>query len=177
MKYVDSLVSSGFTYNKNSKSFIEARVAVSDSEYDLIHKVFYQIIKNYGFLNIEQQQDLKRVKKLMPRFFKDWRHKEIEKEAKNLLLKEAFRLNATGFEDFFPNLKIFLKKLTIQSIFEQLYIALTYSKIIYNIYKLDFVTRIYLEKMSIVFDLLSPFLTQEQITKWQQNIAPKLKRF
>jgi len=28
-----------------------------------------------------------------------------------------------------------------------------------------------------VFELLKPFLTQSQIDKWQQNIAPKLKRF
>jgi hypothetical protein len=80
-----------------------------------------------------------------------------------LLLKELLSLNAAAFLDLFPSLQVFLRKITIQNLFDQFYIALSYSKLIQKIYELDFVTRIYLEKFLQVFDLLKPFLTEVQI--------------
>jgi len=176
MKFVDGIVPNHYLPTQ-TQSTINAKVTVSYQEYLLIQQVFQQILKNSGILNPQQQEQFEQVKALIPRFCHDWRYKELEKQTKELLLKELLSLNATTFLDLFPSLQIFLRETTVQSLFDQLYIALSYSKLIQKIYELDFVTRIYLEKMLQVFELLKPFLTQSQIDKWQQNIAPKLKRF
>ncbi len=173
MKYVDSLVPSQFRPS-NQHAFVEARTSVSASEYAKIEYVFQQILTTSGNLNDEQQEKFREVKKILARFRKDWRYREIEKEAKERLLNEALGLRPNVFEDLFPDLKHFLRRHAFQAIFDQVYIALNYCA---SAYKLDFVTRIYLERMSIVFDLLKPHLTKKQIHKWNENVANKLKRF
>jgi len=176
MKFVDGVVPHNYLQTRTNQT-INAKVSVSYQEYLLIQEVCHQIIKNSGILNPQQQEQFAQVQALIPRFRQDWRYKELEKQIKNLLLKELLSLNAAAFLDLFPSLQVFLRKITIQNLFDQLYIALSYSKLIQKIYELDFVTRIYLEKFLQVFDLLKPFLTEVQIDKWQTHLAPKLKRF
>ncbi len=176
MKFVDGVVPHNYLQTQTSQT-INAKVTVSYQEYLLIQEVFNQILRHSGVLNPQQQEQFEQVKQLMPKFRRDWRYKVLEKQAKDLLLKELFSLNAAAFLDLFPTLQVFLRTLTVQNLFDQFYIALSYSKLIRRIYELDFVTRIYLEKMLQVFELLQPFLTPSQIEKWQQNIAPKLRRF
>lgn len=175
MKYVDSLVS-GQIYTHGQQQFVEGRITVSPAEYMDIEDVFQQIINTYGNLNPEQQEKLKQIQKILPRFRKDWRYREMEKEAKELLLTEALSLRPNAFEDLFPDLKHFLRRHCFQTIFEQVYLALNYNPEL-SPYKLDFVTRIYLERMSTVFELLKPYLTKKQTLKWEDNVAKKLKRF
>jgi hypothetical protein len=176
MKFVDSLVSRAVVVHGQSE-FLEARVAVSAKEYALIERVFQQILDTQGNLNEGQKEQFREVKKMLPRFRQDWRYKDMEKEAKDSLLDTALRLNPGGFEDLFKPLKYFLRRSTLQRLFDQVYIALYYNKDLATPHKVDFVTRFYLERMAVVFVLLKPYLTKKQVEKWEQNLAKKLKRF
>lgn len=180
MKFVDSLVRKKLLYttHKNAQTnFVEARITVSNQEYYHIEQIFNFILSNNGQLNAKQQEDFQLIQKVLNRFRKDWRYKQIESDAKTALLKAALSLNPSRFEDLFIHLQYFLRRSNLQAIFEQVYIALKYSKAISKPQNLDFVTRIYLERMSIIFELLKPNLTKKQIQKWEENVARKLKRF
>lgn len=176
MKYVDSLVRSN-QLSHSLRAFIQARVAISQQEYSQVQQIFDQILKNAGQLNLEQKETFESLREVLKRFQKDWRHKQIEESAKQALLKAALNLNPSEFEDLFVYLQYFLKRSSLQGIFEQIYLALKYSKTLSKPQNLDFVTRIYVERMSVVFDLLKPYLTNKQIAKWQQHVAGRLKRF
>lgn len=176
MKYVDSLVRSNQP-SRSPRAFIQARVTISQQEYSQVQQIFDQILKNAGQLNLEQKEIFESLKETLRRFQKDWRHQPLEDAAKQALLKAALNLNPSEFEDLFVYLQHFLRRSSLQGVFEQIYLALKYSKTLSKPQNLDFVTRIYLERMAVVFDLLQPYLTAKQIAKWQQHVAGRLKRF
>ncbi len=180
MKSVDSIKPvSGKSFNPRlyPKVSVEARVSLNNDEYFLVEKVYNWIISNKGCLNEKQQQEFAKVKKLLRKFKKDYRCKQLELDAKEKLLESITVLKPSDFVNQFHYLQHFMSKTIIRGIFEKIYLSLNSNKQLENPYYLDILTRFYIERLQDVFEALKPHLTYRQKLRWQNNIAPRIKWF
>ncbi len=178
MTFVDSVLPHNFDrYSFGGVSVVNARVVLTNDEFNEVKSFYRLLLKTNACLNEDQEIEFAYIKSLLKKTKNDSRVLEIEKDAKDLLLGFLNRLDPGSFENFFPYLKYYLSRSSVRGIFEKMYLTLLYNRQLSTPQNLDFLSRYYLERLLDVFNLLKPFLLKKQVSRWEQNIVPRLRRF